>query len=156
MGLTLLPPPWLQYLIFLFLFLYGLYYTLTLLSLNYYKETKLRLQNWNKFKNLLSNVNTLDYDLQRCLCLSELDDDIKDKLLNYNLKYLEHQIQLLLSELELGFNILDNKEKEIIYLTYVEQLNHNEIIQNLYMDRSTYFRIRKTAIEKMSKLIISY
>lgn len=130
-----------------------------LLSLNYYKETKLRLQNWNKFKNLLSNVNTLDYDLQRCLCLSELDDDIKDKLLNYknyNLKYLEHQIQLLLSELELGFNILDNKEKEIIYLTYVEQLNHNEIIQNLYMDRSTYFRIRKTAIEKMSKLIISY
>lgn len=130
-----------------------------LLSLNYYKETKLRLQNWNKFKNLLSNVNTLDYDLQRCLCLSELDDDIKDKLLNYknyNLKYLEHQIQLLLSELELGFNILDNKEKEIIYLTYVEQLNHNEIIQNLYIDRSTYFRIRKTAIEKMSKLIISY
>lgn len=130
-----------------------------LLSLNYYKETKLRLQNWNKFKNLLSNVNTLDYDLQKCLCLSEIDDDIKDKLLNYknyNLKYLEHQIQLLLSELELGFNILDNKEKEIIYLTYVEQLNHNEIIQNLYMDRSTYFRIRKTAIEKMSKLIISY
>ena len=127
------------------------------LTLDIIAETEQRLEKWDKYKKLSKLLFENDAEEEKikneCMILYNTSEDM---IKNLNRDYLNLKVSIILEELELGMNLLDKQEQELITLTYLKKHTLPMIFCEMYIDRSTYYRIRKRAIIKMSEVLSYY
>lgn len=124
-------------------------------SLDIAAETESRLEGWCKLKELDELLAKND---EKEINLENIKKHFNKgcHVVEMNLAYLKMKTDFILYELELGINLLSDEERQLIELTYLKRHCVQAVLNEMYIDKSTYYRIRKRAINKMSEILRYY
>lgn len=137
------------------------------LSIDQRKEIKERISNIEQIKeNLIDakaeyeeiiqmnpNVKTRGTDDQKNSGGYKIKEQ-NDKIINMSmrkdaLKKRIDEYNIIIKDFDRGWNILSEKEKEILELRYKQNMKQETVARNLKMDRKTIYNIEMNALRKM-------
>lgn len=129
------------------------------------KEIKIQLRSYNAFKSKLHNINNRLEELNNFTGIQSVKLDqqcansqrdkgslyirnisLKDKLIEERIEliYTIENIEAALSELKINVN---DKLFKIIEMRYFDNISINKICDELYIDKSTYYRYEDKAFD---------